>query len=145
MMTWSPVSMWRAEIGLCLPRRIRATSVAMRPSTRPSASTTCQARWISDGFGVNVRTRSPSSKRSGLSDCSLTADASKREGLMFVHVTEGKAKDAELLKRQGERWQKEIQPGAKGYLGHTGGVSADGTAIHVVRFEIEADARSNIE
>src|SRR3954451_11881298 len=57
MTTWSPVATWRANIGLCLPRRTRATSVAMRPSTRPSASTTCQARWMSDGLGENVRTR----------------------------------------------------------------------------------------
>ena len=44
MMTWSPVSMWGAKVGLCLPRRMRATSVARRPSTRPSASTTYQRR-----------------------------------------------------------------------------------------------------
>ena len=30
------------KVGLCLPRSTRATSVAMRPRTRPSASTTCQ-------------------------------------------------------------------------------------------------------
>ena len=49
--TWSPVSTWGAKYGRCLPRRIRATSVARRPSTRPSASTRCQARSISLGFG----------------------------------------------------------------------------------------------
>ena len=43
-----------AKIGLCLPRRMRATSVHSRPSTRPSASTTCHARWISLAFGVYV-------------------------------------------------------------------------------------------
>src|SRR3954471_2825419 len=48
--------MWGAKVGLCLPRSTRATSVARRPSTSPSASTTCQARWISAGFGENVRT-----------------------------------------------------------------------------------------
>src|SRR4051794_13305035 len=57
MITWSPVSTWGAKIGLCLPRRTRATSVATRPSTRPSASTTCQARVMSAGFGVYVGTR----------------------------------------------------------------------------------------
>lgn len=62
---------------------------------------------------------------------------------MFVQIIEGKAKDPGLLKRQGERWQKELKPGAKGYLGHTGGVTADGRTIDVVRFESEADARSN--
>jgi len=64
---------------------------------------------------------------------------------MFVQVIEGKAKDPDLLQRQGERWRKELQPGAKGYLGHTGGITADGIAIDVVRFESEADARANSE
>ena len=58
MITWSPVSMWGAKVGLCLPRRMRATSVARRPSTRPSASTTCHARVISLALGLYVRTRS---------------------------------------------------------------------------------------
>ena len=64
---------------------------------------------------------------------------------MFVQVIEGKAKDPDLLKRQGERWRKELKPGAEGYLGHTGGLTADGTMIDVVRFESEADARANSE
>src|SRR5215471_3940652 len=56
-MTKSPVSMWGAKMGLCLPRRRRATSVDRRPRTRPSASITCQARCTSVGFGEYVRTR----------------------------------------------------------------------------------------
>src|SRR5581483_9277413 len=39
-MTLSPVSRWGVNTGLCLPRMIRATSVARRPRTMPSASTT---------------------------------------------------------------------------------------------------------
>jgi len=62
---------------------------------------------------------------------------------MFVQVIEGKAKDPDLLQRQGERWLKELKPGAKGYLGHTGGITADGIVIDVVRFDSEADARAN--
>jgi hypothetical protein len=50
-MTWSPVSMCGAKVGLCLPRSTRAISVHMRPSTRPSASTTYQSCWISLAFG----------------------------------------------------------------------------------------------
>jgi hypothetical protein len=64
---------------------------------------------------------------------------------MFVQVIEGKVKDQDLIKRQGERWLQELKPGAKGYLGHTGGITADGTSIDVVRFESEADARANSE
>jgi hypothetical protein len=62
---------------------------------------------------------------------------------MFVQVIEGKVKDSDLMKRQGERWRQEIKPGAKGYLGHTGGITADGTSIDVVRFESQADAQAN--
>ena len=62
---------------------------------------------------------------------------------MFVQVIEGKVKDPDLYRRQGERWLQELKPGAKGYLGHTGGVTTDGIAVDVVRFESEADARAN--
>src|ERR687898_3523219 len=55
--TWSPVSRWGANVGLCLPRSTRATSVARRPRTMPSASTTYQARWISEALGLYVGTR----------------------------------------------------------------------------------------
>ena len=64
---------------------------------------------------------------------------------MFVQVIEGRVKDADLYKRQGERWRQELKPGAKGYLGHTGGVTSNGRSIDVVRFESEADARANSE
>src|SRR4051794_40001514 len=56
--TWSPASTFGAQIGLCLPRRRCATSVASLPSTMPSASITCQPRWMSDSLGWNVRTGS---------------------------------------------------------------------------------------
>jgi len=62
---------------------------------------------------------------------------------MFVQVIEGKVKDPDLIRRQGERWLQELKPGAKGYLGHTGGITADGISIDVVRFASEADARAN--
>src|SRR4051812_6873166 len=54
--TWSPTSTFGAQIGLCLPRSSVATSVATRPRRWPSASTTSQARSMSDGLGVKVRT-----------------------------------------------------------------------------------------
>ena len=64
---------------------------------------------------------------------------------MFVQVIEGKIKDADLLGRQLDRWRQEIKPGAKGYLGSTGGITPDGTSIVVVRFDSEAAARANSE
>src|SRR2546430_13035017 len=64
---------------------------------------------------------------------------------MFVQVIEGKIKDPDLLQRQLDRWRQEIKPGAKGYLGSTSGITADGISIAVVRFDSEAAARANGE
>jgi hypothetical protein len=62
---------------------------------------------------------------------------------MFVQVIRGKVKNADALLRQEDRWQAELGPGAKGWLGATAGVAADGTAITVVRFESEDAAKAN--
>ena len=64
---------------------------------------------------------------------------------MFVQVIQGKINDPDLLNRQVDRWRKEIKPGAKGYLGSTAGITADGTSIAVIRFDSEAAARANSE
>jgi hypothetical protein len=64
---------------------------------------------------------------------------------MFVQVIQGKINDPDLLNRQLDRWRKEIKPGAKGYLGSTSGITADGTSIAVIRFDSEAAARANSE
>lgn len=62
---------------------------------------------------------------------------------MFVQVIQGKAKDAAGLRKQWERWDQELKPGAKGYLGSTAGVTADGEFIALARFEDEEAARAN--
>ena len=62
---------------------------------------------------------------------------------MFVQIIEGQTNDAAALTRQGERWQAELSPGAVGFLGVTSGVTADGRAITIVRFESEEAARAN--
>ena len=64
---------------------------------------------------------------------------------MFVQVVQGKAKDPAGLKKQWERWEEEIRPGATGFLGATGGVSTDGQFITLARFETQEAARSNSE
>ena len=64
---------------------------------------------------------------------------------MFIQVISGKVADAELLRKQDERWMTDLKPGAKGYLGYTGGVTADGRAIAVARFESEQAAQANSE
>ena len=62
---------------------------------------------------------------------------------MFVQIIEGRTSDAEGIKRQGERWQQDVGPGAAGFLGVTAGVTADGRVITIARFESEEAARAN--
>lgn len=62
---------------------------------------------------------------------------------MFVQVIQGRAKDAAGLRKQWERWDQEIKPAAKGFLGSTAGVTADGEFIALARFESEEVARAN--
>ena len=62
---------------------------------------------------------------------------------MFVQVIQGKAKNAAGLRKQWERWDQELKPAAKGYLGSTAGVTPDGEFIALARFEDEDAARAN--
>jgi hypothetical protein len=62
---------------------------------------------------------------------------------MFIQVLQGKVKDRELLGRQTDRWRAELKPGAKGYLGSTGGFSPDGQYIIMARMESAAAAKAN--
>jgi len=64
---------------------------------------------------------------------------------MFVQIIEGRTSDPRALIEHGDRWQREVRPGAIGYLGVTAGVTADRRAIAIVRFEDEASARANAE
>jgi hypothetical protein len=64
---------------------------------------------------------------------------------MFIQVIQGKTNDKAGLLRQSERWNEDLGPGAKGFLGTTGGVADDGTTILLARFESEADAKANSE
>lgn len=64
---------------------------------------------------------------------------------MFIQVIQGKVSDADHLHAELERWRREIKPGARGYLGSTGGVTSDGRGITLVRFDSEEAARANSE
>jgi hypothetical protein len=64
---------------------------------------------------------------------------------MFVQVIEGRTKDPDGMKRQSDRWQSDVRPGAIGYLGVTAGTAPDGRSIALVRFESEEAARANSE
>jgi hypothetical protein len=62
---------------------------------------------------------------------------------MFVQVITGTTSDAAGLRRQMDRWDQELRPGAAGYLGSTGGVTDDGRVFMAARFESEEAAQRN--
>jgi hypothetical protein len=62
---------------------------------------------------------------------------------MFVQIIQGTTSDPEGLRAAGDRWIRDLAPGATGWLGSTSGVTEDGRAITVVRFESDEDARRN--
>ena len=62
---------------------------------------------------------------------------------MFVQVIQGTTRDHEGLRRQLDRWQAEVAPGARGYLGSTGGVTEEGTVVVLARFDSAEAARAN--
>ena len=64
---------------------------------------------------------------------------------MFIQVIEGKTNDKAGLAGQHDRWGSELTPGARGYLGMTGGVADDGRVIMLARFDSEASAKANSE
>ena len=62
---------------------------------------------------------------------------------MFVQVIRAKVADEAALWSAMDRWNQSIRPGAEGFLGSTAGVTKDGEAVIVARFEDEATARRN--
>ncbi len=64
---------------------------------------------------------------------------------MFIQVIHGKTDDPEALHRRLEKWEREVRPGATGYLGSTGGCTSDGSFILIARFESTEAARRNSE
>lgn len=62
---------------------------------------------------------------------------------MFIQVIRGQAIDREGLRRQMDRWNSELRPGAAGFLGSTAGITDDGRFVAMARFESEAASRAN--
>jgi hypothetical protein len=62
---------------------------------------------------------------------------------MFAQVIQGKTSNPAELDAALNRWLQDLAPDASGWLGSTSGVTEDGRAIAVVRFESEEDARRN--
>jgi hypothetical protein len=64
---------------------------------------------------------------------------------MFVQVIQGHVAERDELKDAFEQWQRELSPGATGFLGSTGGITDDGMFIGLARFESADAARHNSE
>jgi hypothetical protein len=64
---------------------------------------------------------------------------------VFVQVIQGRVSDAGKLRARMDQWLRDLSAGAIGWLGSTAGVTADGTAIAVARFESADAARRNSE
>jgi hypothetical protein len=62
---------------------------------------------------------------------------------MFIQIIRGNVSDPKAVDDNFNRWSKELAPGAKGWLGTTGGVTEDGQLFIMVRFESEEAARVN--
>jgi hypothetical protein len=62
---------------------------------------------------------------------------------MFVQVIQGRVSDAAQVRAKLDSWVAEVAPGAVGWLGSTAGVTDDGRAIALVRFESEEAAQQN--
>jgi hypothetical protein len=62
---------------------------------------------------------------------------------MFIQLIEGHTKDREGLQRQLDAWERDVKPGAIGFLGGTGGIAEDGTYFMAARFESSEAAKRN--
>lgn len=64
---------------------------------------------------------------------------------MYVQVIEGHTDDPAGVRRQMERWDRDVRPGAVGFAGSTQGVAADGTVVVLARFQDAAAAKENAD
>lgn len=62
---------------------------------------------------------------------------------MFIQVIKGRVADGDGLVAALEDWRETVRPGAVGFLGSTGGVTADGWFLGLARFESGDAARAN--
>jgi hypothetical protein len=64
---------------------------------------------------------------------------------MFAQIIRGKVSDPKAIDGTFNRWSTELGPGAKGWLGTTGGATDDGQLFIMVRFESADAAQANSE
>ena len=62
---------------------------------------------------------------------------------MFIQVMEGRTDNPEAVHQRMEIWERDLMPGAIGYLGSTGGCTSAGDCILIARFESREAAQRN--
>ena len=62
---------------------------------------------------------------------------------MFIQIIQGKCRDQDKVHALGDKWLRDVSPGAIGWLGGTYGVTDDGTFVGVVRFDSREAAMAN--
>jgi hypothetical protein len=64
---------------------------------------------------------------------------------MYVQVILGRAADAAAVRSHWERSTTDLVPRTTGFIGGTGGVTTDGRAVLIARFESEHASRASAE
>jgi hypothetical protein len=62
---------------------------------------------------------------------------------MFIQIIQGKSTRRDECREMGERWLRELAPGADGWLGGTYGFTDDDQFLAIVRFESQEAAAAN--
>ncbi len=62
---------------------------------------------------------------------------------MFIQIIQGKCTRQDECRQMGERWVRELGPGAEGWLGGTYGFTDDDQFLAIVRFESREAAQAN--
>jgi hypothetical protein len=62
---------------------------------------------------------------------------------MFIQIIQGKCTRQDECREMGERWRRELAPGADGWLGGTYGFTDDGDFMAIVRFDSRESAARN--
>jgi len=62
---------------------------------------------------------------------------------MFIQIIQGKCTRQDECREMGERWRRELGPGAEGWLGGTYGFTDDDQFMAIVRFDSRESAAKN--
>ncbi|WP_106399917.1 hypothetical protein [Actinocorallia populi] len=64
---------------------------------------------------------------------------------MFIQIIQGHVTDPAAMREAFEQWQRDLAPGAEGWLGGTAGITGDDTFFASACFASAAEARRNSE